>query len=1052
MVASPLIALKPCLWAGDLGAVVSLSSRFTTGDLFNVPATLEFGQHIILVDRHTSEVIVRKAIYQIISSGNCPEIYEAQQPIAIIAAHESLSAGELSMQIVGTSQTWEKWLERQSQQRLSLKDAVEIARVILAYEQEPQRTVELGTLRIRCAEKSYDWNNLIRKLENGGQSSSGDSKLKKLSLREAAEIARVILQAQHEELESNLKLEEIRAACGMGSGDWESKIIKPLKRDLEAQRFKLDLIHVLGIDDPVERIRQQALLAPRYQMSAAMLGQAIAAMKQRTFTQEVKVYDLDELFDLESEGIDWLIPELLPKGETIILAASPKAGKTLLAIDAAFALATGESDFLGETTKRGKVLLISVDESLNSTKSKLLKRGFRHKDKEYIRVLPQWTIDQMGILEAELEDFRPDVVIVDSLRRINHGSQISENSAEFADNIYTLKETCGRYGASSILIHHNNKDSEALGVGRLRGSSAIAGAVWGTWQLDHIPKKDPNNKKKLIIDPADPKRVLSVFARDTEGQTFNIEFNPEDNSWVRCGSDTPEAQEEGTLKERILRILGINQSGLSGNEIIELLGMTKEEGRGVYTTLSRMGSKRIISCKPAPGDKRYNIYTLPTKNFTPPPPIHSDLNVEYSSKSLNQHDLNNTQHNTQHPLKITQHLNELISPVECLNQDTVSDVAILNTCDEKIGRGGDLASVEYSETESISVLYDTNQSEPTDTLTDKLPIGAHHYEPVSLLEIEQSGGDINEYVDCEVEVRSCINGKVNSVGRLSSGNVSPEGNVALITLLKGEEIAHIREVYLIGNKPLMGRLLEVWENVPLLGELAFSATPEQLQSALAQCSPEQVDCINNAVFELVEASVVWMRDFLPEMDTDTLEVSIENWQPKFLQAVWKRLTPDEREALKRIAANQADRDGDSDSESPPSANSHNSKLTEPVLPASEQRKELIQYSIERPLVDRIRELLNEPHKLGELILSRFVSESELHKAAEQLTHEQIACIKDAANQAWHPGLNRDAVFGNERVEIIEAGQIREIKIKNQSGTYSKVKRSNLRPWLGKLFL
>ncbi len=556
---------------------------------------------------------------------------------------------------------------------------------------------------------------------NEKSSVTGDySKPKKLSLRDASEKAREILKAQQDELESNLKLEEIRAACGMGSGDWEQKIIKPLKRELEADRFKLDLIYVLAIDDQVERIRQQALLAPRYQMSAAMLAQAIAAMKQRTFTPEVKVYDLDELFDLESKGIDWVIPELLPRGESIILAASPKAGKTLLAIDAAFAIATGESDFLGEKTKRGKVLLISVDESLNSTKNKLLKRGFRRQDKEYIRVLPLWTIDQMGVLEAQLEDFRPDVVIVDSLRRINHGSPISENSAEFADNIYTLKETIGRYGASGILIHHNNKNADALGVGRIRGSSAIAGAVWGTWQLDHIPKQDPNNKKKLIIDPKDPKRVLSVFARDAEGQTFNIEFDPENNSWIKLGGDTPEAQEEKTLKDRILHILGINQSGLSGREIIELLGMTKEEGRGIYTTLNRMVSKRIISCKPAPGDKRYNIYTLPTKTLPPPSPIDSDPNVEYSSESLYQQGLDNTQHNTQHLEKITQHLNEVISPAECLNLDTVGNVAILNTSTENIGGGGDFPSVEHSETESDSVISDTSDSKSAVTPQDEV--------------------------------------------------------------------------------------------------------------------------------------------------------------------------------------------------------------------------------------------------------------------------------------------------------------------------------------------
>lgn len=761
MIASPTITSKPHLWTVGLDAVVCLANRFATGDLFNIPQTLHQGMHIILVDKDTPEIAVRKGIYQILSSGNSPEIYQTQQPLAILAANESLSAAELASQILGYSQPWEQWLERRSQEKLSLKDAAKIALVIMTYEQEPQRSVELGMLRVRCGEESYDWNNLIRELQNHSQTPSGDSKPKKLSLREAAEKAREILQAQHDELSSNLKLEEIRAACGMACGGWENKIIKPLKRELEKERFKLDLIHILGIDDPIERIRQQALLAPRYQMSAAMLTQAIAAMKQRTFTPSVKVYDLDELFDLENEGIDWLIPELLPRGEAIILAATPKAGKTLLAIDAAFAIATGESDFLGETTKRGKVLLISVDESLNSTKSKLLKRGFHRQDKEYIRVLPQWTIDQMGVLEAELEDFRPDVVIVDSLRRINHGSPISENSAEFADNIYTLKETIGRYGASSILIHHTNKSSETMGVGKIRGSSAIAGAVWGTWLLDHIPKKDPNNKKKLIIDPKDPKRVLSVFARDAEGQSFHIEFNPENNSWVRLCSDTPEDKERGLIKERILNILEINQSGLNGSEIIELLGMTKEEGRGVYTTLNRMVNKCLVSYKTAQSDKRCNIYTLPTKNFTPPPPIDNDSNVEYYSESLSQQVLQNTQHITQHPKKIAQYQNEVISTVESLNPYTANDVAILNTSNNNLGGGDDFASVEYFETENEFVLSDTTHEEST--------VGEEEVmdEPTSLLEVETKGGNIASYTGRQVEVRS-LGGRVKFSGKMTN--------------------------------------------------------------------------------------------------------------------------------------------------------------------------------------------------------------------------------------------------------------------------------------------
>ncbi|MDK2413172.1 AAA family ATPase, partial [Aphanizomenon sp. 202] len=196
-----------------------------------------------------------------------------------------------------------------------------------------------------------------------------------------------------------------------------------------------------------------------------------------TNQEELKTYTIDDLFDLQSEGLTWVIPEMLPRGETIILAGSPKAGKSLLGIDAAFAIATGESHFLGETVQRGKVLLVSCDESLQSTKSKLIKRGFRRGDS--IEILPQWTIDRLHELEQKIEDCRPDVVIIDSLKRITHGSQISENSAEFADNIYTLKELFAKYNCSGILIHHSNKNNEATGVHKLRGSSAIAGAVWG---------------------------------------------------------------------------------------------------------------------------------------------------------------------------------------------------------------------------------------------------------------------------------------------------------------------------------------------------------------------------------------------------------------------------------------------------------------------------------------------------------------------------------------------------------------------------------------------
>jgi KaiC/GvpD/RAD55 family RecA-like ATPase len=483
------------------------------------------------------------------------------------------------------------------------------------------------------------------------------------------------------------------------------------------ERLRLDLLALLKESDPIKRTRKRAEICSNYRLSKAEVEDLLKVLSRRTEQKQTKVYDLDELFALESEGLQWLIPELLPKGETIILAGSPKAGKTLLAIDAAFAIATEENSFLGETTQRGKVLLVSCDESLNSTKSKLIKRGFRAADKEYIRILPQWTIDDLDSLEAQLEDFRPDVVVIDSLRRINHGSQISENSAEFADNIYTLKETIARYGASGILIHHTNKDKDAMGVGKLRGSSAIAGAVWGTWQLDHIPKPDPNNAKKLIIDPKDPRRVLSVFARDTEGQSLGIEFNPEDNSWLRLDEDTQSEQQ--TVRERIVSILLKNShvDGLSGKQIIELLGMTPEEGRGVYTELNRMVNKRLISCKPASGDKRVSLYSLPLSQQNTqqagdsPPPPPTEKVVEYMAKTIDLHSVSNTQQNTQQLLNNYSTTLDADNPVEYLKASSSNASGDTQQLFQKRGGEGVPSVVEPSQYENKKILSADIQKE-----------------------------------------------------------------------------------------------------------------------------------------------------------------------------------------------------------------------------------------------------------------------------------------------------------------------------------------------------
>jgi RecA-family ATPase len=559
----------------------------------------------------------------------------------------------------------------------------------------------------------------------------------KLSMREAAEEAREILRSERDELTTNIKLEEVRQKTGMGDYAWEHKIIKPLKRDMDGERFKLELLSLLQMEDPVERCRQIALLAPKYSMGAGTIKEAMAAMKQRTQAPQVEDLTFEEVFDSESEAMDWLVPGLLPVGETVVLCALPKVGKSKLAIDLAFSVATGESRFLGQETKQGKVLLITPDASKQSLKQELTKRGFRKQDSPNLHIFPRWSIDQMAVLEAKLEKFRPDLVVIDSLKKITVGQEISENSDEFANNIIALNDMLSRYRASGILVHHANKSNDAIGVERVRGSTAIVGACWGSWLLERIPKKDPNNAKRMIVDPKDPKRIFTATSRDAEGTTLNIEFNLENNSWDfmgEVGVDQQEAKQQSTYQERILLVLRENQRNLSGPEIMELMGIGREQRNSVYTVLGRMENKRLINSRPAPGDKRFNLYSLsaPKSNdaivisLPPPPPQETVSDVDYYSETHASKGFEDSQHNSQ---QIVNTKDDCASPEIAETLDSKGVNEIVNTT--PLSQGGEGVKCAFAEvTEQIVQAIANVDCESAVQVTPSTPakVGANHKE------------------------------------------------------------------------------------------------------------------------------------------------------------------------------------------------------------------------------------------------------------------------------------------------------------------------------------
>jgi hypothetical protein len=85
------------------------------------------------------------------------------------------------------------------------------------------------------------------------------------------------------------------------------------------------------------------------------------------------------------------------------------------------------------------------------------------------------------------------------------------------------------------------------------------------------------------------------------------------------------------------------------------MGIGREQRNSLYTVLGRMENKRLINSRPAPGDKRFNLYSLsaPKSNdailisLPPPPPQETVSNVDYYSETNTDKGFEDSQHNSQ---------------------------------------------------------------------------------------------------------------------------------------------------------------------------------------------------------------------------------------------------------------------------------------------------------------------------------------------------------------------------------------------------------------------
>lgn len=197
--------------------------------------------------------------------------------------------------------------------------------------------------------------------------------------------------------------------------------------------------------------------------------------------------DWQRAFDGTRDEVDWLVPDFIARGQSYALVSTAKAGKSLLMLDVAAAIASGRSVLGQRPQPPVRVLYVDHENSNFDLIERLRDMGYAPGDLGNLRYLafpsmppldgPAGGVDLVDV--AEHHDAA--LVIIDTVARVVAGE---ENSADTYRALYrhTLAPLKGAGRAVARLDHRGH------GVkAHARGSSAKADDVDAVWTLDTAP-------------------------------------------------------------------------------------------------------------------------------------------------------------------------------------------------------------------------------------------------------------------------------------------------------------------------------------------------------------------------------------------------------------------------------------------------------------------------------------------------------------------------------------------------------------------------------------
>jgi hypothetical protein len=119
--------------------------------------------------------------------------------------------------------------------------------------------------------------------------------------------------------------------------------IEEQRRNDPDERLKLEISLYAKESDLFKKKRLRGRICSNYRISKQDLEELVEELERSHSTPKKISYSASEFFAQETAALEWIVPGLLPVGETALLASIAKVGKTGLITDIIHAVLAGET-------------------------------------------------------------------------------------------------------------------------------------------------------------------------------------------------------------------------------------------------------------------------------------------------------------------------------------------------------------------------------------------------------------------------------------------------------------------------------------------------------------------------------------------------------------------------------------------------------------------------------------------------------------------------------------------------------------------------------------